>query len=141
MIKLIVGLLLLFVANAQYCISQDGEPIEWWIVLKVPPKIGNSGFAYYDSNTKTGKMMFYDENVDINATALTMTIGAFNGNNYEVVAWNDEKPNGSTSSTAAHSKGFIGYSYKNSRGFFISHSIPKYPSIQNSQIDPIIQIS
>lgn len=141
MIKLIVGVLIVLAVSSQYCFSREGEPMEWWVVLKVPPKIGNSGYAYYNSNMKTGKMMFYDENVDVNVSALTMTINAFNGNDFEVIAWNDEKPNGSTSSTSAHSKGFIGYSYKNSRGFFISHSIPKYPNINRSQIDPIIQIS
>jgi len=39
---------------SQYCLNSAGEPVSWWIILKVPPMIGNSGYGYYDSNTKTG---------------------------------------------------------------------------------------
>lgn len=36
------------------CLNHLGQPISWWVILKVPPTIGNSGYAYYDSNSKSG---------------------------------------------------------------------------------------
>ncbi len=35
------------------CLNPLGQPVSWWVILKVPPTIGNSGYAYYDSNSKS----------------------------------------------------------------------------------------
>ncbi len=42
--------------------------------MKVPPKIGRTGFGYYDSTMKGGKFIYSDKKIDIGATALTKTI-------------------------------------------------------------------
>lgn len=68
------------------------------------------------------------------SSPLTNTIEAFNRDNYSRVAWNDEKPSGQVSSSAAHSKGFIGFSEVSNKGFFVSHSIPKYPGFVEGKI-------
>jgi hypothetical protein len=87
---------------------------------------------------KTGKFVYYDVKIDVGTTSLTRTIELINSQNLEHVAWNDEKPSGETSSSSAHAKGFISYSLANSRGMFISHSIPKYPAYVNSKVVPTI---
>ncbi len=54
-LMLVVCLLLHFRGSeSQYCLNAAGEPVSWWVILKVPPMINNSGYGYYDSNMKSG---------------------------------------------------------------------------------------
>lgn len=55
-------------------------------------------------------------------------MGLINKDKLERVAWNDEKPNNQTSTTVAHAKGLIAYSKAAGKGFYLVHSIPKYPA-------------
>jgi hypothetical protein len=41
-------------ASALACLNQQGDPVEWWIIFKVPPKIGLVSYGYYDSRTTSG---------------------------------------------------------------------------------------
>lgn len=54
------------------------------------------------------------------------------------IAWNDQKPTGEVSSTSAHAKGVIGLSQPAQKGFYLTHSIPKYPAFQSGVILPDI---
>lgn len=80
--------------KAQNCLNASGLPVAWWIVLKVPPTIGNSGYGYYDSNTNTGQFTFINKTIDLDVSPLTQTLGLINKDKLERVAWNDEKPTG-----------------------------------------------
>ena len=134
MIALIVCVIIIAQAAAQTCLGQSGEPVEWWVIFKVPPKTGFNSFGYYDSRKKSGELSYFNYPLDIGDSALAKTIDLFNLGDNSRVAWNDEKPSGQTSSTVAHSKGFIGFSVTNRKGFFISHSIPKYPAFSDGKI-------
>lgn len=57
------------------------------------------------------------------------------------ISWNDQLPNGSTSSTKAHSKSISAYDPKTQTGFFIAHSIPQYPAFINNVVNRTINIS
>lgn len=46
------------------CIKHTGEAVKWWIAIKVPPKIGRTSFAIYDSTMTSGKFNFYDLKFD-----------------------------------------------------------------------------
>lgn len=72
---------LILIGMGQTCIGQGGDEVEWWVVLKVPPNIGKTGFGYYDSTIKTGKFIYYDIKIDIGITALTQTIQYINNLN------------------------------------------------------------
>ena len=87
---------------------------------------------------KTGQLQYFNSMLDIAKSPLTNTFDSFNLNEYSRVAWNDEKPNGQTTSSGAHSKGVIGFDQTNKTGFFFSHSIPKYPDFSNKNIVPKI---
>jgi len=76
--------------------------------------------------------------VDVDESPLTHTLNAFNEKVYGRVAWNDEKPSGKISSTSAHSKGMIGFDIILKNGFFLSHSIPKFPAFNEGKVNPII---
>jgi len=141
MYRAVLLLFFLISLNGQTCLKSTGEGVEWWVILKVPPKIGKVGYGYYDSKMRTGKFIYYDSKVDAGATALTKTLELINNNNLEHVAWNDEKPSGETSSTYAHSKGLIAYSLQAAKGFLISHSIPKYPMFSGGKVNPVIAAS
>jgi hypothetical protein len=84
---------------------------------------------------KTGKFIYHDVKVDLGNTPLTKTLNLINSNILDHVAWNDEKPSGETSSSNAHSKGLFGFSLTASKGFFISHSLPKYPAFIGDKIN------
>ena len=127
MIVLYITIALVCQTTSLSCLDQTGQPVAWWVVLKVPPKSGTNSYGYYDSNMKTGQFQYINAMIDLSKSALTYTFDSFNEKEYDRVAWNDEKPNNQTSSTAAHSKGFIGFDLQNRSGFFFSHSIPKYP--------------
>ena len=90
MLKAFIFLLALScLAFAQTCLKATGEPVQWWVILKVPPKIGKLGYGYYDSTMKTGKFVYYDAKVDLGTTAHTRTIEQINSQNLQRVAWND----------------------------------------------------
>lgn len=74
---LIVSLILAS-AYAQGCLNHLGAPVDWWVALKVPPKIGSSGFGYYDSTFKSGTFQYIPTFIDEGATALTMTLHQIN---------------------------------------------------------------
>lgn len=120
------------------CKNHQGNTVDWWIILKVPPKIGNSGFGYYDSTFSSGVFQYIPNHVDEGSTALTITMLQINSMGLESVAWNDEKPDNQTSFNLAHSKGFISYSAASRKGFLISHSIPKYPAFVNHKVSVTI---
>jgi hypothetical protein len=60
--------------KAQFCLNAVGEPVSWWVVLKVPPVIKNSGYGYYDSNSHSGEFAFINKTLDLDVSALTQTI-------------------------------------------------------------------
>lgn len=74
----LLGLLLLLQANADNCVNHLGLNVDWWVILKVPPKIGRSGFGYYDSTYRSGVFAYVPDHVDEGATALTMTMHRVN---------------------------------------------------------------
>lgn len=63
--KLILSaFLLISIVFSQSCMNARGSAVAWWIIMKVPPKIGKIGYAYYDSTLKTGKFVYVDAKVD-----------------------------------------------------------------------------
>lgn len=62
----------------QSCKDQTGGNVAWWIIIKVPPKIGKSGFGYYDSRMTAVRFTYYDFHIDEGITPLTRTLSAIN---------------------------------------------------------------
>ena len=124
-----------YVGECQKCLNHLGQAVDWWVILKVPPKIGKSGFGYYDSTYSHSSFNYVSLHVDETSTALYNTLQQINTYSLESVAWNDEKPTGQTSTTLAHSKGLIGFNATSKLGFLISHSLPKYPEYINHKVN------
>lgn len=65
-----------------------------------------------------------------NSGALGNTLSQIYKGSEGYVMWNDEIPNGATSSSKAHSKGVMGYS--STGGFLLRHSTPRFPPHKTS---------
>ncbi len=74
LIHVVLLFLSLSAIGADQCKNHVGNRVDWWVILKVPPKIGNSGFGYYDSTFSSGVFQYIPNHVDEGATALTMTM-------------------------------------------------------------------
>ena len=53
MLRIVLLALILASASLQECRNKYGKVVEWWIVLKVPPKIGSHDYGYFDSMQQT----------------------------------------------------------------------------------------
>lgn len=137
MLNLLIGILLLCLANCQQCLNPNGTVVSWWVQLLFPTSV-QGGFAYIDNTYAAPSFVIHQEEGDSSKTAMTRTLSQINTLKMSSMAWNDENPNGTTSSTKAHSKGVIGYHEKNSKGFLIVHSIPRFPSFNGFVINTTI---
>lgn len=120
------------------CLNNEGSAVDWWVVLKVPGKINKTGYGYYDSKYSSPKLTVYSNPPDQQFTAMWRTLDQINSLALQVVAWNDENPNGTVSSSLAHSKTVIGVHSSEKYGFMMVHSIPKYPAFVGSRVNHTI---
>ena len=87
--SLFILLIQLYSAYTQGCLNHLGQAVDWWVVLKVPPKIGKSGFGYYDSTYSHYTFNYVPTHADDAATNLFATLQQINTFSLETVAWND----------------------------------------------------
>lgn len=70
--------LLISLSSSQSCLNHQGAIVDWWVILKVPPKIGSTGFGYYDSTYRSPTFQYIPYHVDEGSTALTLTMSQIN---------------------------------------------------------------
>lgn len=129
-------LLLSTLALSQKCLNHAGKEVNWFVILRTPGAT-NPSYHYYDSNTKDG-FAFYTTSPDQPNHPIYNTFTSLSSSDHGIIAWNDQHPNGSTSSTKAHSKTVIGYNLATNSGIVTVHSMPQYPSITEHTINPKI---
>eukprot|EP00331_Platyophrya_macrostoma_P033508 CAMPEP_0176459726 /NCGR_PEP_ID=MMETSP0127-20121128/33479_1 /TAXON_ID=938130 /ORGANISM="Platyophrya macrostoma, Strain WH" /LENGTH=350 /DNA_ID=CAMNT_0017850779 /DNA_START=52 /DNA_END=1104 /DNA_ORIENTATION=+ len=137
--------LLVLLSNVQAldCLNPSKVPIPWWAKLKLPQALKRSAHLYYDSISDTqGSRRFelIEQKVDDTVTALYYTLNQLNNlkkskSNVQIFAFNDEFPSGKTRSDNAHAKGVIAFDTKQKKGFYIMHSVPKYPDITDDGVN------
>lgn len=132
--------LLVSLASSQSCLDINGNPVTWWAKLIYPGSVPG-GFGYFDSTFSAPSFVQYQQSVDSTGTPLYNTLNQINTMNLQTTAWNDEMPNGTTSSTKAHSKGVLAYNQQSMLGFFLCHSIPQYPAFIGFNINITINSS
>jgi hypothetical protein len=89
-------------ATALSCMDDNGHPVDWFAFIKV-----NSSFsyAYMDANDPSFSQSSFKAS-SATSGALAHTLGPlYTGSDTSHLFYNDEKPNGSTSSSRAHAKG------------------------------------
>lgn len=71
--KTILPLFILAITLQQDCLNFEGNKVSWWAILKVPPKVGSSGFGYIDSTSASSSFAYFKNYVDQGSTPLTRT--------------------------------------------------------------------
>lgn len=140
--KLSLALLALLVAScsAQTCLNPSGKPVTWWVQMIFPGSVPG-GYAYFDSTFTAPSFVIESQAPDSAASPMTLTLSQINTMSLQTAAWNDENPNGTTSSSKAHSKGVLAYNDVSYVGFFVDHSMPKFPAFNGFTINTTIDSS
>jgi hypothetical protein len=119
------------------CVGLGGREVAWWIQLIYPKKMG-SGFGYFDSTFAAPSFVLSSDPADSEAAPLNLTLTQINTHGLQTIAWSDEMPNGTTSSTKAHSKAVLAFNTNYTEGFLLGHSIPLYPAFSGFVVNQTI---
>ena len=140
MLKIIAFLgLVLTLANCQYCLNHEGQAVDWLLLLHAPGSVSN-GYLYFDSLSTQSRFTKFSQRPDSSGHPINRTLSQINTlTNLDWVAWNDQNPNGSTTSVKAHSKNVLVFDKTTKDGIVIVHSMPKYPAFSQGKVD--VQIS
>jgi deoxyribonuclease-2 len=127
------------VAAAPFCLDPDGAPIDWWFSYKFH---GGTDYAFVSSSAPPlpgGPLHLTGLALDAATSPLLRTLQQVVDGRSTLarVQWNDELPaaspagNASASSgTSGHTKGVL--SAGAGGGFFLTHTLPKFPSLTGS---------
>lgn len=118
-------LLVLSVAHALDCLNQQGQPVDWWVIFKMPKESTTAGSNFYYSDPST-TLQYGSSTIDSPQSPFLRTVAQ---HSLFTIAWNDQKSDGTYIANHAHSKGVI--QADSSSGFVINHSLPKFPYISD----------
>ncbi|KAM6938360.1 deoxyribonuclease-2-beta-like isoform 1-T1 [Lycodopsis pacificus] len=117
------------------CKNEAGEPVDWFIIYKLPRyKIGEVGsgvdYMYLDSSVGSWQLSKFMVNTSQGAIANTLN-QLYNGKAYKsnssvYALYNDGPPILEYIQGYGHTKGVL--LFDRSQGFWLSHSIPHFPS-------------
>ncbi|XP_020504286.1 deoxyribonuclease-2-beta [Labrus bergylta] len=117
------------------CRNEAGEPVDWFVIYKMPRyKIGEVGsgvdYMYLDSSAEGWHMSKYMVNTSQGALVSTLNqlyMGkAYESNSSVYALYNDAPPLTDYIRGYGHTKGAM--LFDNSQGFWLSHSVPHFPS-------------
>ena len=111
-----------------------------WVIYKLPHDNDSdskwikegTGYLYLDSEN-SGKFILPDKSINDSRSSAGHTLSQIYNSSPESVGYamyNDEEPDETKDFMRAHSKGVV--SYDSSSGFWLVHSVPKYPPYSNS---------
>jgi len=117
------------------CKDENGNAVDWWIIMKAPVLPGSSdqtaqsgfGYAYSDANSPVLQWTGQQLNTNLNG-ALGGTLAQIYNADSSSVAWamyDDEPPSGKASDTYGHTKGDL--AFDSNGGFWLVHSVPRFP--------------
>lgn len=117
------------------CRNEAGEPVDWFIIYKLPRhKIGEFGsgvdYMYLDSSVGSWQMSKFLVNTSEGAIGSTLNQlykgEAYKSNSSVYALYNDAPPILGYKKGYGHTKGTL--LFDRSQGFWLSHSIPHFPS-------------
>jgi deoxyribonuclease-2 len=140
-----VFMALLTLSLAESCLDLNGQEVSWWVAIKIPTSVAvksSTYFLYSDANVAKHSSSFQEFNftIDRHNSPLTLTLDQINKNHdLNVLAWNDEKPGprGATSS-GAHAKAVFVANSAMKKGFYVGHSMPRYPDFKGKSVNTSI---
>lgn len=128
------------VASSPSCLDENGRPVDWWIMVKVPTLSMSSdpnaasgyGYIYADKQSPTLKLT--DKRLDTNKRgALGGTLAqvyAASQSKHGWLLYNDQTPDDKGHSSYGHLKGDMVFDAGG--GFWLVHSVPRFPFARNS---------
>lgn len=121
--KIVIISLILAQVFSHTCLNEKGQRVDWFISLRWNGYKQPRKYLIMDSSDKNWRWTSEE-------ALIKPLFQNLNANSERVYAWNDQPPIAYEPSTSyAHSKGLITYSAESNEGFFLSHSIPKFPEI------------
>jgi deoxyribonuclease-2 len=127
-------------AAAQQCLDESGQPVDWWMIVKIPRETDSSdpgvssgtAYLYADAQSYQTPAAFWTNSshqISDASSAAGLTVqqiydNAGNTDTNGYLMYNDETPSGTTSMSYGHTKGFMAWSVNSS--FWLIHSVPKY---------------
>jgi hypothetical protein len=109
--------------------------------MLIVPNSLSTGYLYYDNTYINSSFSRNLNEPDTVATSSYKTFVQINDLKMEFIAWNDQLPNGTSSTTKAHSKTVGAFDTVSDKGFVIVHSMPEYPGFNNNEINITIDSS
>ncbi|CAG9857854.1 unnamed protein product [Phyllotreta striolata] len=133
--KSIAFFCVLATASAFNCIDQDNNPVDWFIVYKIPQidhtdELINDGLGYIYMTSQNTSWIPSDVSINSNESMLALTLSGLNSSNY--VLYNNEPPQEKASMLKGHTKGVV--SFDSEEGFWLVHTVPEYPTLNSSEI-------
>jgi len=125
--------------SALSCQSDNGKPVDWWLIIKYPVNTGDgSGFQYSYADAKSPSLKGPSRNLvtDSNGALFDTFSQIYNNSGSSDVAYilyNDEFPIHKSHETFAHMKGAIATDSK--AGFWVTHSVPNWPPVSSDNYD------
>ncbi|KAI1891981.1 hypothetical protein AGOR_G00149300 [Albula goreensis] len=116
------------------CRNEDGEPVDWFIMYKLPKyKIGDVGsgldYMYLDSTLKDWRMSKFLVNTSQGALGSTLkplyTGEELRSNSSAYMFYNDAPPLMNYTTKYGHTKGAL--HFDQSQGFWLVHTVPHFP--------------
>ena len=107
--------------------TSAGDPVDWFAVLKFPD---GPEYAYTDANSASLGFRKSPYTLDSASDgAVASTLGPIYSGDSSVgyVQYNDEWPDDNKHGTGAHAKGVLGFDAGSSAGFWLIHSVPRFP--------------
>ncbi|XP_072295382.1 deoxyribonuclease-2-beta [Eucyclogobius newberryi] len=117
------------------CKNEAGEPVDWFVMYKLPKKkIGEVGtgvdYMYLDSKMESWLMSKFMVNTTQGAMGRTLSQlysgQAYKSNSSVYAIYNDAPPSLKYNMEYGHTKGML--LFDRSQGFWLSHTIPHFPS-------------
>ncbi len=143
LIILLLGQYVLFFHPSSYpppcvCRNHLNEPVDWFILYKLPrlsksvdPFVANgTGYLYLDSSSSLDKWHFSTQGIDSTLSLTGLTLAPlYKLKEYSYLFYNDQPPNIPISLVYGHSKGVLAFEDTTQTGFWLVHSVPRFPQI------------
>lgn len=109
------------------CRGAKNEPVDWWMLFKHPTSYD---YHYYEPGMSGIEIGDTLEAADTHLGATMQTLYESDEKQVAYAMWNDQFPNAKKyGAPRGHAKGVI--AFDNTQGFWLTHSVPKFPQYRN----------
>ena len=126
--------------------NQQGVAVDWWFIYKTPKRTGipsNQGFDFFYYDPEHPELNLSAVGLDQDNQALSHTLQSLfsSAETTGYISYNDEHANDQkNSSEKGHCKGVLAFDKASDSAFFLLHSTPRFPGVQQSTLPEDEQI-